>query len=300
LWHEGDIALAGAAAAAGVPFTQSIASNARLERVAEIPASRHWLQLYVFRDRGAVHAIVERAAAAGCEALIVTVDSMVYGKREWDLRCYAAPAKLRLGLKLETLAHPRWIANVLRHGVPGFENLYDFLPKGAGFAESANWARAQVDPTLSWGDVAWLRSIWPGKIIAKGPICSADVARAIDAGADAVVLSNHGGRQLDGAPPPMRVLADIASTFKGRTEIMIDSGFRRGSDIIKALALGADTILVGRAALYGLAAAGEKGVARALTILEDEMLRTMALLGAGCIAELGPHHVQAWPGDGLG
>jgi (S)-mandelate dehydrogenase len=295
LWHRGDVALAAAAAAAGIPFAQSIASNIRLETVAQTPALRHWLQLYVFRDRDAVRALVERAGAAGCEALAVTVDSMVYGKREWDSRGYVGAAKLSLARKVEALRHPRWLTNVLRRGVPGFENLYDFLPDKAGFATSATWARQQVDPTLSWGDLEWLRSIWPGKLVAKGVSCPADVGRAIAAGVDAVVISNHGGRQLDGAPPPLMALPAIADAYRGKVELMIDSGFRRGSDVVKALALGADTVLVGRLALYGLAAAGEAGVSRALAILEDEMRRTMALVGVGRIGDLRPGHLQHWP-----
>ena len=295
LWRHGDRALANAAARAGVPFTQSIASSARLEDIATTPDLRHWLQLYVFRDRQAVRTIVDRAAASGCEALVVTVDSMTYGKRDWDARGYTRQGALRLELKLEALRHPRWIGGVLRHGIPGFENLYDFLPKGAGFAQSASWARAQVDPALSWDDIAWLRSIWPAKLLAKGIACSADVARALDVGVDAVVLSNHGGRQLDGASPPLAVLPEIAGEFKGRIGLVVDSGFRRGTDIVKALALGADTVMLGRAALYGLAAAGEAGVSRAMDILEDEIRRTLTLLGVASVSELNAGQVSRWP-----
>jgi len=294
LWRHGDAALARTAAAAGIPFTQSIASNQRLETIASTPDLRHWLQLYVFRDRDAVQAIVERAVAAGYEALVVTIDSTTYGKREWDSRCYVKPAKLRLGAKLEVLQHPRWMRAVLARGIPGFENLYDFLPVGAGFMASATWARQQVDPTLSWADVAWLRSIWAGKLIVKGVSSPADVPHALQAGADAIVLSNHGGRQLDGAMPPLAVLPAIADAYRGQIEIMIDSGFRRGSDVVKAVALGADTVLLGRLALYGLAAGGEAGVGRALSIVADEMQRTMTLLGVERLSDLTPDHVRAW------
>ena len=286
LWRHGDRALANAAARAGVPFTQSIASSARLEDIATTPDLRHWLQLYVFRDRQAVRTIVDRAAASGCEALVVTVDSMTYGKRDWDARGYTRQGALRLELKLEALRHPRWIGGVLRHGIPGFENLYDFLPKGAGFAQSASWARAQVDPALSWDDIAWLRSIWPAKLLAKGIACSADVARALDVGVDAVVLSNHGGRQLDGVLSSARALPPIADAVGGRLAVLVDGGVRSGLDVVRMLALGARGVLLGRAWAFALAGAGQAGVAHLLQLIAAEMRVAMALTGCTSIAAI--------------
>jgi (S)-mandelate dehydrogenase len=291
-WRNADQALANAAVAAGIPFTQSIASNARLEDIARTSGLRHWLQLYMYRDRETVRAMVDRAIAAQCEALVVTVDGPV-GNREWDRRCYAPEAKLNWRFQLETLRHPRWLAQVLRHGIPDFANFREFVPAGAGFAQLSHWLRGQVDPTFCWDDLAWLRSVWPRQLIVKGLSCTADVSLAHEIGVQAVVLSNHGGRQLNGAPPPLEVLSEVAATYKGKIELMVDSGFRRGTDIVKALALGADAVMIGRAVLYGVAAAGESGVSRLLAILRDEIARTMAQLGVSTVTELGSRQLRA-------
>jgi (S)-mandelate dehydrogenase len=298
-WRLGDVALARAAKAFGIPFTQSTVSTVRLERIAAEAGLRHWMQLYMLKDRAATEAIVARAKAAGCGALVVTTDTVVFGNREWDRRHYASPSELRLASRLETLAHPRWMFDVLvPNGVPAFENLLDFLPGGKGNpVETRAYLTRQMDMTITFKDIAWLRSIWPKKLVVKGILDPQDAARALDAGADGILVSNHGARQLDGAVSPIEVLPEIAKAVGGRLCIMVDGGFRRGTDIVKAIALGANLVLLGRATLYGLAAGGEEGAKRALAILTEEIERTIGLLGATSLAECADRvRVRAgWP-----
>ena len=287
LWRHGDCALAKSAAKAGIPFAQSMASNATVSVVAQTPSVRHWFQVYVLYSRNTTRDILERARTAGCETLLVTVDQAAYGNREWDKRAYRQGTDLRMKRKLEMLRHPQWIANVLRNGMPSFANILEFLPQTQrSFASSAAWTRGQVDASLGWQDLEWIRSLWPGQLVVKGIARLDDALKAVEIGANGIVLSNHGGRQLDGALPPLSVLPEVASKLKGKTTLLIDSGFRRGTDVVKALALGADAVLLGRAALYGLAAAGTDGVTRALDIISEEMARAMALLGVGKIGDL--------------
>ena len=278
--REGDLCLARAAAAEGIPFIQSTVSNALIEDVAKVPGLRHWMQIYVFRSRAFTEQFLARALAADCEALVITSDATVFGNREWDRRNYAKGTDPTLLNKLDILRHPRWMMDVLAKGIPPFRNLLDFLPPGQqGLSEAATWSRKEVDPDLDWERIAWIRSLWPRKLILKGVLSVDDARRARDVGADGLVLTNHGGRQLDGTISPMTALPAIASSLRQDMTILIDSGFRRGTDIVKALALGADAVLVGRAALYGLAAGGEPGGKRALAILAEEVRRTLALLG---------------------
>ncbi|TDE36724.1 alpha-hydroxy acid oxidase [Antarcticimicrobium sediminis] len=287
LWPQGDIALARAAAAAGLPFTQSTVSNDPLEAVAALPGLRHWMQLYVFQSQAAVEMLLRRAEAAGSEALVLTVDGSVFGNRGWDKRSYRAGTDPTLARKLEMLRHPRWMLDLMRHGTPRFATLAEALPDGkSDMVSAATWLREQTDPDLDWDRVDWLRRHWPRRLILKGLLAPQDVEMAIRHGADAVVLSNHGGRQLDGAPSPIEVLAQAVPIAKGRLKLFVDSGIRRGSDIVKALALGADGVLVGRAALYGLGAAGTPGAGRALHLLQEEAERCAALLGCPSRAEL--------------
>lgn len=285
--HEGDRSLARAAAAAGVPFVQSTVSNMAIEDIAAVRGLRHWMQLYVFRSRPFMERLVARALAADCEALVVTTDASVFGNREWDRRNYRRGTEPTLLNKLEMLLHPRWMYDVLRRGVPAFKNLTEVLPPDQqDLASSAAWSRREIDPDLDWECVAWLRSRWPRKLVLKGLLSVDDARRARDVGADGIVLSNHGGRQLDGAISPMTALPEIASRFGDSMTVLIDSGFRRGTDVVKALALGAHGVLIGRAALYGLAAGGEGGATKALDILSEEIKRTMALLGCPSIKQL--------------
>ena len=300
--HAGDRSLARAAAAAGIPFIQSTVSNSSIEDIAAVPGLRHWMQLYVFRSRPFMERLVARALAANCEALVITTDASVFGNREWDRRNYRQGTDPTLLNKLEMLLHPGWMSDVLRRGVPAFQNLLEVLPPHQqDLASSATWSRREVDPDLDWDCVKWLRSLWPRKFILKGLLSVDDVKLARDLGADGVVLSNHGGRQLDGAISPMTALPEIANRFGDQMTILIDSGFRRGTDIVKALALGADGVLIGRATLYGLAAGGEGGAIKALDILSDEIKRTLALLGrpsANLLDESCLERAQFTLGDG--
>ncbi|WP_436644064.1 alpha-hydroxy acid oxidase [Microbaculum sp. FT89] len=285
--RDGDLALARAAAAADIPFAQSTVSNARIETVAAVPGLRHWMQLYVFRDQAFMEALLERAERAGCEALILTVDSNVFGNREWDKRNYATPSRPRLSRRFEALRHPGWVRDVLLPGIPGFGNLDEILPPDRrDLSGAAHWSRTQIDPSLSWRHLDWLRTRWRGPLVVKGLLSPSDAVRARDAGADGIVLSNHGGRQLDGAVAPLQILAETRQALGSGTVLMIDGGIRRGSDIAKAVALGADAVLSGRAPLYGLAAGGHAGVARALALLAEQFTRVMALLGRPTVAAL--------------
>ncbi|WP_436644294.1 alpha-hydroxy acid oxidase [Microbaculum sp. FT89] len=287
LWRDGDLALARACARMGVPFIQSTVSNARLEDVAGVAGLRHWLQLYVFRSQDFLERLIARAEAAGCEALVLTVDSNVFGNREWDKRNYRSGTDPTLANKIEALRHPRWLASVPAKGVPSFGNLLEFLPEDQRkMVHAANWAREAMDTGLDWDRVGWLRKRWTRPLLIKGLLCVDDVAMAHAQGADGVVLSNHGGRQLDGAVSPMSVLPAIAEAFAGRLTILVDSGFRRGTDVLKALALGADGVLLGRTLLYGLAAGGEAGAGRAFDILFEETRRAAALSGCRTRSEI--------------
>jgi len=295
LYPRGDIALARAAAAAGIPFCLSTVSTVRLEDVAAEAGGRLWMQLYVMRDRAAAEEIVARAGAAGYEALVFTTDANVFGHREWDRRNYRAPGKPTWRNVLDALRHAHWLYEVLlRKGVPRFENLLSCLPPGGANAVGGSTIIPDLfAPCITWEDITWLRNMWRGKLLVKGVLSVADAERAVALGADGLVLTNHGGRQLDYCVSPMDVLPEIARAVGKRTCIVIDSGFRRGSDVIKALALGAHAIMIGRATLYGLSAGGERGARRALEILTTEIDRTLGHLGCRSIAELGPHLVRA-------
>lgn len=291
--HQGDRLLAEAAAKAGVTFTQSTVSNMRIEELSNIPNLSHWMQLYVFRSQTFMDELVGRAERAGCQALMVTTDAATFGNREWDRRNYRAGMDPTFRHKLDILCHPRWALSVMARGIPPFGNLLDFLPADQQtFARTAIWSREQVEPDLHWSHIRHLRKIWKRPLIVKGVMTMRDAELAMDAGADGIVISNHGGRQLDGAPSPITVLPKIAGKLKGRITILADSGFRRGTDIVKALALGADAVMTGRATLYGLAAGGEAGATRAITILEEEIRRTLALLGCRSVADLDRDHIK--------
>jgi isopentenyl diphosphate isomerase/L-lactate dehydrogenase-like FMN-dependent dehydrogenase len=292
LWYRGDLALARAAAAAGVPFTISSASTMDLEQIAEA-GGRLWFQLYLWENRDLSMAVVDRAAAAGCEALFITLDLPVTPNREYILRSgFGTPFRLNVRNALDVLRHPRWLASVMGRyamtgGVPSQANLPHHLrnrvtrsaPPGALFKQD----------DLDWEGVARLRERWPGKLILKGILHPEDAERALALGADGIVVSNHGGRALDSAIASLDALPGIARAVGGRMTIFLDSGVRRGSDIVKAMILGADVVLVGRAPLYGLAAGGEAGVRRALDLLQSETRRTMAMLGARKLADLDEH-----------
>lgn len=293
LWHQGDLALARAAAAAGIPFGQSTVSNAALADVAGIGQLRHWMQIYVFRDMEFMDQLVRRASDAGTEALILTVDSNVFGNREWDRRNYQTPVLPRLSRRIEALTHPRWLREVYLRGIPGFGNLDTVLPEGERtLAAAAHWSRTQIDPGLSWHHVDWLRRVWSGKLLVKGVMAPQDALRLQRAGVDGVILSNHGGRQLDGAVSALQVLPDMRKALGPTYPILIDGGIRRGADIVKARILGADAVLLGRATLYGLASGGEAGATRAIAILQEEVNRVLGLLGVATVAALTRDHLR--------
>lgn len=289
LWYKGDLLLARAAASAGVPFTISSASTMDLEEIA-VAGGRLWFQLYLWEDRSLSHAVVDKARDLGCEALFVTLDLPVPPNREYIQRSgFGTPFKLNARNTLDVLRHPRWLAGVmgryaLNGGIPTQANLPDRLrakvtkgaPPGALFKQD----------DLDWDGVKALRDRWPGKFVLKGILHPQDAEQALALGADGVVVSNHGGRALDSSLASIEALPDIVAAVGGRMTVLLDSGVRRGSDIVKAVALGADGVLAGRAPLYGLAAAGEPGVARALELLRSETARTMAMLGARSIAEI--------------
>nr|WP_246403872.1 alpha-hydroxy acid oxidase [Halomonas stenophila] len=288
LTRNGDLKLAAAASGANIPFVLSNVATTSLEDIAAIEGLNAWMQIYFYRDRDYVRKLVERCQTAGYETLVVTTDSAIYGNREWDLRNFRKPMQPTLRNLVHLLTRPGWIADVLiPDGMPTFKNLGDLLPPGKQSVQGASAVIGQqLDPTLNWDDIAWLRDRWPGKLIVKGILSPAEAERAAALGVDAVVLSNHGGRQLDHACSPLDVLPEARERVGERCQLFVDSGFRQGTEVVKALALGADAIWLGRATLYGLAAGGQAGVEHALEILQREIDRTIGLLGVDRIADL--------------
>jgi len=283
-WRDGDLALARAASKAGVPFAMSTVSMSLVEEIARDAPGRHWLQAYVFAERRITEAILGRARDAGFECAILTSDFPVTGKRERDLRTGLLPAQqFTLATKLDMLAHPRWLATVATRR-PRFVNIERELPPGTDV--NAFVGHSMFDPSFCWDDVKRFRDRWPRKLLLKGVLHAGDAERALAAGFDGLVLSNHGGRQLDGAISALDALPEVARVVGGRVSILVDGGVRRGSDIAKAVALGAEGVLLGRAPVYGLAAGGEAGVAHALAILADELDRTLALTGCTSVSGL--------------
>ena len=285
-WRDGDLALARAAASAGLPFAMSTVSMSFVEDVAREAPGRHWLQAYVFSERRITEGIMRRALDAGFECAILTSDFPVAGKRERDLRTGLLPAqRFTLATKLDMLLHPRWIATVATHR-PRFVNVEREL--GPGRDVNAFVGHGMFDPSFCWDDVKRFRDIWPRKLLLKGVLRADDAERAVAAGFDGIVLSNHGGRQLDGAISGLEALPEVARAIGGRASLLVDGGIRRGADIAKAVALGAEGVLLGRAPVYGLAAGGQAGVERALAFLAEELDRTLALTGCTGVGALGP------------
>jgi (S)-mandelate dehydrogenase len=294
LHRDGDVVLARAAAKLGIPYTLSTVSTTLLEEVASRAGGRLWMQLYVVKDRAIAREIMRRAAAAGYEALVFTTDANVFGNREWDQRGYRAPGKPTVRASLDALRHPRWMWDVLlRHGPPRFRNLEPFVPASLTPMGASTVIPRLFDATITWDDIAWIREHWPGKLLLKGVLSAADAERAAALGADGIVVSNHGGRQLDYCVAPIEVLPEIKAAAGTRLAVLVDGGFRRGTDVVKALALGAEAVLLGRATLYGLIADGTRGVERALTILTTELDRVLGQLGCNSVAELAPQQVRS-------
>jgi len=292
LCRDGDVALARAAARAGIPYTLSTVSTTRLEEVARRAGGRLWMQLYVVRERAVARSIMQRATAAGYEALVFTSDANVFGNREWDQRGYRRPGQPTVRSMLDTLRHPRWMLEVLAR-MPRFHNLEEFLPPAAATPMGASTVIPRLfDASIRWEDLDWIREHWRGKLLIKGILSVADAERAAALGCDGIVLSNHGGRQLDACVAAVEVLPEVVAAVGTRLAVLVDGGFRRGTDVLKALALGAQAVLLARAPLYGLIAGGEPGVERALGILRTEIDRGLGQLGCNSVAELSPEFVR--------
>ncbi|WP_448059698.1 alpha-hydroxy acid oxidase [Cellulomonas hominis] len=286
--HEGERAVARVAQRRGIPYALSTMGTTSIEDVAATaPDARKWFQLYVWKDRSAGEDLMARAKAAGFEALQLTVDVPVAGARLRDVRNgFSIPPALSARTVLDAGVHPVWWLNLLTTEPLAFASLSTWDGTVAELLDKL------FDPTMTLTDLEWLRASWDGPLIIKGIQTVEDARRVTDTGADAIVLSNHGGRQLDRAPVPLRLLPDVVEAVGDRTEVWLDTGITSGADVVAALALGADATMVGRAYLYGLMAGGERGVDRAAEILTREVSRTMALLGVRHVDELGPQHVR--------
>ncbi len=287
---DGEIHACRAAQAAGIPFTQSTMSICSIEDIAAAVSKPFWFQLYVMKDRGFIKELIERALAARCSALVLTVDLQVIGQRHQDIKNgMTVPPEWSLSKLIDFATKPAWVAGVLRGKRRTFGNIAGHVKNADDLNRLAEWTASQFDTTLNWKDIDWIRSIWPGKLILKGILDVEDAEIAAKTGAQAIVVSNHGGRQLDGAPSSIEVLPEIADSVGSQVEIMFDGGIRTGMDVMRALALGAKSCMIGRAYAYGLGAAGEAGVAKAIDILARELTTTMGLCGVNRINEIDDH-----------
>ena len=286
-YADGEILAARAAAKFGVPFTLSTMSICSIEDVAAATRAPFWFQLYVMRDRGFVERLIDRAKAAGCSALMLTLDLQILGQRHKDLKNgLSTPPRPTLRNLLDLATKPRWCLGMLGTRRRSFGNIVGHVPGVENLSSLAEWTHAQFDPRLSWGDVEWIKRRWGGKLILKGIMDVADARLAADSGADALIVSNHGGRQLDGAPSSIAALPAIADAVGARIEVWMDGGIRSGQDVLKAVASGAQGTLIGRAFLYGLAAMGEAGVTRCLELIRNELDLTMAFCGRSDIRDV--------------
>ncbi|ABD89641.1 alpha-hydroxy acid oxidase [Rhodopseudomonas palustris] len=290
-YGDGEIHACRAAQTAGIPYTLSTMSICSIEDVAANVEQPFWFQLYVMRDRGFVKALIERAIAAKCSALVLTVDLQVIGQRHQDIKngMSVPPEIFRLKNIIDIATKPRWVKGILAGKSRNFGNIAGHLPGSKDLGSVSAWVASQFDPSLSWRDIDWIRSIWPGKLIIKGILDVEDAALAVKAGAEALVVSNHGGRQLDGAPSSIEVLPDVVDAVGDQIEVMFDGGIRSGQDVMRALALGARSCMIGRAYIYGLGAFGGPGVAKAIDIIKNELSTTMALCGVNSIDEIDDH-----------
>jgi L-lactate dehydrogenase (cytochrome) len=284
---DGEIHACRAAQAAGIPFTQSTMSICSIEDIAAAVDKPFWFQLYVMKDRGFIKSLIERAIAAKCSALVLTVDLQVIGQRHQDIKNgMTVPPEWSLSKLFDFATKPAWVSGVLRGKRRTFGNLVGHLKGTDDITALSTWIASQFDTTLSWKDVEWIRSIWPGKLVLKGILDVEDAEEAAKSGAQALVVSNHGGRQLDGAPSSIEVLPEIVDAVGSKMEILFDGGIRSGQDVMRALALGAKSCMIGRAYAYGLGAAGEAGVAKAIETIRNELNTTMGLCGVNTIAEI--------------
>ena len=285
---DGEILAAQAASEAGIPYTLSTMSICSIEDVAEATRKPFWFQLYVIRDRGFSKELLERAQAAKCNVLVLTVDLQVLGQRHRDLKNgMTVPPEFRLSNAIDIAMKPAWAWSILKGKRRTFGNLAGHVKGMDNVNELSKWVASQFDPALSWKDVEWIKKLWPGKLVLKGILDVEDAKTAAKLGADALVVSNHGGRQLDGAPSSIAALPAIADAVGSDLEVLFDGGIRTGADLMRALALGARGCLIGRAYVYGLGAGGKAGVAKAIDILKNELSVTMALCGVNKISEIG-------------
>jgi L-lactate dehydrogenase (cytochrome) len=284
---DGEILACRAAQAAGVPFTLSTMSICSIEDVAQAVGKPFWFQLYVMKDRGFIRALIERAAAARCSALVLTVDLQVLGQRHCDIRNgMTVPPQIKLANLIDVASKPAWALSILRGKRKTFGNLAGHVRGMENVNSLALWTASQFDPALNWKDVEWVRSIWSGKLILKGILDVEDAKTAARTGASALVVSNHGGRQLDGAPSSISALPKIVEAVGAQIEVMFDGGIRSGQDVLRALALGARSCMIGRSYIYGLGAGGEDGVGKAIEILAKELDVSMALTGTRRVQDI--------------
>jgi L-lactate dehydrogenase (cytochrome) len=293
---DGEILSCRAAQSAGIPFTLSTMSICSIEDVAASVDKPFWFQLYVMKDRGFIKALIERAIAAKCSALVLTVDLQVIGQRHQDIKNgMTVPPEWSLSKLFDFATKPAWISGVLRGKRRTFGNLMGHLKGTDDITALSSWISSQFDTSLNWKDVEWIRSIWPGKLILKGILDVEDAHEAAKTGAQALVVSNHGGRQLDGAPSSIEVLPEIVDAVGSQMEILFDGGIRSGQDVMRALALGAKSCMIGRAFAHGLGAGGEAGVAKAIDLISNELSVTMGLCGVNTIAEIDDHVLAIAP-----
>jgi len=287
--RRGEVQGARAAEAAGIPFTTSTVGICPLEEVQAASGRPIWFQLYMLRDRGLVKALLERARAAGCETLVFTVDLAVAGMRHRDYQNGMLDGGLpgKIAKIFQILTHPRWVFDVGIKGKPHqFGNLREVVPDPDDLDAYKGFIDSQFDPTVTWKDIAWLRSIWDGKILIKGVMTPGDASAAADVGADGVIVSNHGGRQLDGVASTISSLSEVSAAVGGRVEVYMDGGVRNGIDVIKAVALGADGVLIGRPWIWAVAGRGERGLIDLLSVFKQEIAVGMALMGVKSIEDI--------------
>jgi isopentenyl diphosphate isomerase/L-lactate dehydrogenase-like FMN-dependent dehydrogenase len=300
VWPRADVLLAQAACEKGLPFTISTSSSVSMEEIRRgAPDARLWFQTYLYKDRDLVGSLIARAQAIGCEAIVVTVDVPLLGRRlrDWRNR-FTVPLRPAGRLAWDVLRCPHWTMQILTHGVPRMQNLVAAGGRSS-VASLAALMTSNIDASITWDLIAWVRELWPGQLILKGVLHPKDAALAVKWGANGIVVSNHGGRQLDSTTSTIRVLPEIVSAVARRAQVFIDGGIRGGSDIAKACALGADAVMIGRAGLYGVGCGGRAGAERVLTILADEFDRCLALLGCPSAAQLDPGWLEPalWSGS---
>jgi len=279
-YANGEMLAVVAAEQFGIPYTLSTMGICSIEDVASVATKPFWFQLYVMRDRAFVKNLIDRAKAAKCSALVLTLDLQIVGQRHKDIRNnLSAPPKITVKTIAEMMRHPKWCMHMMMTRRHTFRNIVGHAKNVSDLGSLSSWTEQEFDPRLSWKDVEWVKKLWGGPLIIKGILDAEDALMALNSGADAIVVSNHGGRQLDGAPASIDVLPEIIDVIDGRMEVLFDSGIRSGQDVLKAVALGAKGCFIGRAYLYGLGADGGKGVTRALQIIEKELSTTMAFCG---------------------